>query len=451
VDSLRHEVVVWVPSASKTQPMTVADGEFWQEGFPWYPHGVNYMPSSGMALEDGDAFEYWMDPRAYDPDVIERDLARIQKLKMNMVSVFIYHRSLKSMNLLDLLVRCQRHGLKVNLSLRPGTPMDFRWEEMKEIIETYRLKMQESLFAYDLAWEPVHGTHEVRKRWDPEWVAWLKARYGSVEDAQEKWGVEMPKENDQWTNPSDVQVSTEGAWRPMVASYRQFLNELLLEKYGQARSLVQSVDPQHLVSFRMNVAGDPTVNPVHGMAYEFEGLAGAVDFLAPEGYGRIGEWDRVKDGCFTVALARLANPDLPVLWAEFGMSTWDDARHEASPKRLEEGGRFYRDFYEMILLSGANGSVCWFYPGGYRVGENSDFGILNPDGTLRPVSQAILSYASRIQGRRQLPKSADVVEVTPEDHASGIYGMYEAVKPIFWSKTGRTIPRLVKTVRPLSP
>jgi len=31
----------------------------------------------------------------------------------------------------------------------------------------------------------------------------------------------------------------------------------------------------------------------------------------------------------------------------------------------------------------------WWYPGGFRCGENSDFGIINPDGSDRPVTKVI--------------------------------------------------------------
>jgi hypothetical protein len=109
------------------------------------------MPSSGVGTEDGEYFEYWLDPQPYDPEVIERDLSDVAALGMNMISVFVYYRSLGSRNLLDLLRRCERHGLKVNLSLRPGTPMDFRWDEMRVLIVDNRLPENDTIFAYDLA------------------------------------------------------------------------------------------------------------------------------------------------------------------------------------------------------------------------------------------------------------------------------------------------------------
>ena len=40
--------------------------------------------------------------------------------------------------------------------------------------------------------------------------------------------------------------------------------------------------------------------------------------------------------------------------------------------------------YRMFIESGADGVFFWWYPGGFRLGENSDFGIINPDGTTDP-------------------------------------------------------------------
>ena len=100
---------------------------------------------------------HWVGRGAYDPEVIERDLRRIKAMNLNAVSVFIHHESLGAQHLLDLLRRCEALGLHVNQSLRPGTPMDFQWRQMKELIEYYKLAQNDTVFAYDLAWEPSHG------------------------------------------------------------------------------------------------------------------------------------------------------------------------------------------------------------------------------------------------------------------------------------------------------
>jgi hypothetical protein len=191
------------------------------------------MPSSGIGCEDGMYFEYWLDPQPYEPDIIERDLSDIQKIGFNMVSVFVYYRSIDSRNLWDLLTRCERHGLKVNLSLRPGTPMHFRWDEMRALIERYRLAACDTVFAYDLAWEPVFGRYLVRCQWDERWKQWVAARYGSVEKAEKAWGFPAPRVDGELTGPSDHQVDSDGPWRKMVLDYRRFVNGLVHEKYAK--------------------------------------------------------------------------------------------------------------------------------------------------------------------------------------------------------------------------
>jgi hypothetical protein len=52
----------------------------------------------------------------------------------------------------------------------------------------------------------------------------------------------------------------------------------------------------------------------------------------------------------------------------------------------------YENFYRMFLESGARGAAPWWLPGGYRLGERSDFGLLEPDGTARPACE-VLAWA----------------------------------------------------------
>jgi len=156
VDSLEHEVYVYQPKRVP-EYVTVESGHFKLAGQRWRAHGINYMPSSGISVEDRPFFEYWLGARSYDPEVIQRDLDHVKDLGYNAVSIFIDHQSLRSQNLLDLLRRLDLLDIKANLSLRPGTPMDFQWQKMKEIIEYYRLRDNDTVFAYDLAWEPTCG------------------------------------------------------------------------------------------------------------------------------------------------------------------------------------------------------------------------------------------------------------------------------------------------------
>ena len=437
IDELKHPLLVW-QREGKPRYITTRDGDFYlASGEKWFPYGVNYMPSSECGIEDQEYFEYWLDPKPYDPVVTERDLKRIRAMGFNNVSVFVYHRSLKSRNLLDLLIRCERNGLKVNLSLRPGTPLDFLWPEMGEIISEYRLAEMDNIFVYDLAWEPVFGNYALRKRWDAEWEKWAIERYGSIANAEADWGVPIPRAEDgSVASPSDEQAGNDGEHRVMVAAYRRFLDDLLSKAHLRAAQKVRSLDPNHLISFRMNTAGDPTVG-ASWLAYDFTGLEKSVDVMEPEGYGRIGDWDRVAPGWFTAAYSRCVAPSRPVMWAEFGRHVWSQAAMTQDPDQLEVSAQFYRDFLTMVLKSRANGAVCWFYPGGYRVNERSDYGIIDPDGTWREITEVIHEFSGPMTSEREPIDPGTIFDIDRDADARGLQGIWAAVGEEFMDATER--------------
>ena len=377
----------------------------------------------------------WVGRGAYDPAVIERDLRRVKAMNLNAVSVFIHHESLGAQHLLDFLRRCEALGLHVNQSLRPGTPMDFQWQQMKELIEYYKLAQNDTVFAYDLAWEPSHGGYgQQEQAYAGLWNQWVAKRYGSVPGAEKVWGVPAPRKETNSPSisvPPMAQLTHDGQWRKLVADYRLFLDDVLRERYSAARQLVKSVDPHHAVSFRMSCAGDP-LDWDGALPYDFYGLAGAVDVWEPEAYGRIGDWERVRAGDFTAAYARLCDARKPLVWAEMGYNAWDMNRMAPDPSKLTFEARYYADFYRMMIESGADGVFFWWYPGGFRLWENSDFGIINPDGTDLPVTKIIRDEGPRFL-KAAKPGAPDYwIAVDRDRDPRGIFGMYESAKGEFW-------------------
>jgi hypothetical protein len=168
------------------------------------------------------------------------------------------------------------------------------------------------------------------------------------------------------------------------------------------------------------------------LAYDFPYLAAAIDILEPEGYGRIGDWEKVKPGWFEFEYARWAAPHLPMMWAEAGVSAWDPSSGGCTEKSLAFQGQYYRDFYRMMTASGADGIFWWWYPGGLRVNENSDYGIYNPDGSERPATAAIRECG------RQFVESPDAkpvdtwLEIDRDARAEGVAGIYKNVGAQFW-------------------
>jgi hypothetical protein len=431
-DVVSNQAHVWRPSASK-HFVTARDGRFMLDGKRWRAHGINYMPSSGIGSEDYDYFENWTGPRAYDPTVIDRDLGHVKALGYNAVSVFTHHKDRESLNIIDLIRRCDELGLKVNLFLRPSSPRDYDFKPIREMIEDLRLAENDTVFAYDIDWEPLWGRHNERVRWDREWEAWIVERYGNIAAAEKDWGFALPRDAaGKITNPLHEHIVKDGDWRRMVAAYRRFLDTLQYQKYANARTLIRGVDPNHLVSFRMTQAGDPTCAWDDILPYDFPYLVNAVDFLAPEAYGRIGDWERVKPGWFQREYARWADPAKPMIWAEQGMSTSYLGLCVPSPSLLDKQAAFYRDFYRMMIASGADGIFSWWYAGGYRCYENSDYGIINPDGSDRPVTKVIREMGPQFINGPDLKPVDTWIEFDRDQSATGIAGAYNAVKDEFW-------------------
>jgi hypothetical protein len=311
--------------------------------------------------------------------------------------------------------------------------MDFPWDQVKETIEQNRLPENRSVYAYDLAWEPhFEGQEQRRKEHGGEWGKWIQKEYGSLDSALGKWGYSPEIVEGSPQVPSSRQWYESGPWNAMVADYAAFLNELLESRYGDARRKVRTIDKNHLVSFRMQHSGDPTYWGPTWIPYPLDGLVDAVDILEPEAYGRIGGWDRVRPGMFTAAYARAIAPNLPVFWAEMGLSCWDPNVGAATTPKQEGVAEYYRNFLKMARESYANGIAFWWFPGGYRTNENSDYGILNPDGTDRPVTRVIRENASLIENLGQRPEPDVILPMDRSWKPGGIAGTYEEVQTEFW-------------------
>lgn len=434
IDRVSNEVSIWKPKKVQKR-VTVQNGEFMLNGKRWRANGINYLAGSGIAMEDGAYTENWLGAPGYDPESVDRDLRIIRGMGFNTVSVFVNPPHVKAQNLLDFLRRLDRYGLKAHMALRPGIyfpPGEPYWPQMKETIEFYRLWEHDTILMYDVAWEPFMGYHHDRAPWDGEWEKWVVERYGSIENAERDWGYPIPRdEKGNVTNPYPSHF-IDGEWRRMVAAYRRFCDLVLYRKYSHVRNLIREIDPNALVSFRMAEAGNPTFLWHEAMPYDFPYLAIGVDVVSPEAYGRMGDWEVVKPGRFTYEYSRLSDPSKPMIWAEGGFSTWDNASMTQPKARLEFQAKFYEAFYRMLTTSGADGVLYWWYAGGFRFGENSDFGVINPDGSDRPSTKVIRRRSqSFINGPAAKPVDK-WIDIDRDKHPIGFGGVYREVKDEFW-------------------
>ena len=157
-------------------------------------------------------------------------------------------------------------------------------------------------------------------------------------------------------------------------------------------------------------------------------MSAALDTVSPESYALSDDYKSIRQGVFTNIYARYANPDNVVQWMEFGKSIWTGSNFTQNQKMRSFQGEYYRRFFEMLLTGHTAGMFCWWFAGGYRIGENSDFGILDPDGGERPVTQVLREYAPKFIGAPSLPKADRFIEIDRDLHADGLRSVYRSIE-----------------------
>lgn len=70
--------------------------------------------------------------------------------------------------------------------------------------------------------------------------------------------------------------------------------------------------------------------------------------------------------------------------------------------------------------------------GGYRLNEQSDYGIISPDGTDRPVTRVIREWGPKFLAAPKPPPPTVWIAVDRDRDARGLPGLYEAVKGEYW-------------------
>ncbi len=443
IDRIEHEVSFWEPKPESERKFVYTEnGSYMRDGERINLFGINYMPSSGMANEAGQLFEHYVSAASYDPEVFYNDLLHVKDIGFNAISIFYYVQTAEdSNNMLHLVQMCEDLGLLVDLSIRPYC-YPFSPSYSKASIETLITKLHfhenDTIVAYDIAWESTIGTYEggsftaggqMRKDLDDDWREWINVQYGSIEAAEAAWGVEAPRANGEVIGATDAMLSESAGskYTAIVAAYRRFIDDVVASRFRETADFIKTLAPDQLVSFRMQTAGSADSDPAQ-YHYDFHSLASSLDFMSPEAYA-LSIWsDNVRQGVFANLYARLAQPDSAVVWKEFGMHVWSGSNIYQSEKSLGYQAEFYRQVYEMCLEGYTAATYCWYYTPGYRVGENSDYGVLNPDGSDRPVTAVIREYAEKFANIGEMKAPDYFIAVDREEHPDTIRGMYYEIK-----------------------
>ncbi len=418
VDRITHDFGLLRSGATaKSEFVRVRGGEFvvGEKDKVWRPVGINYWPLYVSGMDPGDYSAGWLRPAYYDPREIERDLALMEQLGLNMVSIQMGDLDGVS-NLEDFLRRCGRHGIRVNGFLPGASPLGFDEARVKEFLRAAHLVTNPVLYAYDIIWEPGNWVFrgDARRRWDRDWAKWIIERYGSVADAEKDWGFRAPRNAaGRVSGPTDRQLREDGDWRVMIAAYRRFMDNLMSRKWGTAVRALRRLDPNHLISFRQ---GNTLPQD-----FTFTATPKHIDFICPEGYSIPNTEAGYDVAGFITRYVHFTTGGKPIVWSEFGTSVWDRQRMRPDPDAYGRQAAYHELFYRMVLEAGANGTAPWWWPGGYRVGERSDFGIINPDGSPRPAAELLRKYSPRIQAGGPYPEAREWLNVNRDAHPGGYW------------------------------
>ena len=416
-DTISHELgVLRTAEAEEDDFVTVRGNDFYLQGEKWYPVGINYWPLYVSGMERQDYWAGWLKPRFYDPALVERDLRLMDELGMNMVSIQLGDASCIP-NLLDFLRRCRRHRIKVIGFLSGAAPHSFDEDVVREYITKARLPRNPTLMAYDIIWEPGNWMFRAgrRDRWDDEWREWLVERYGNIEHAEEDWEFEARRRDGKVTSPSTRQMKQDGPWRRMVAAYRRFMDDLMSRLWNRARQRILSIDPNHLITNRQG-----NILP---QDFTLTATAKHVDFFCPEAYAIPHAEAGYHAAGFFNRYTHFVTRGKPIVWIEYGQSIigrtpdYAPGTREAKQKQAD----YHEMFYRIALEAGANGTAPWWWPGGYRVGEQSDYGVINPDGTPRPAGELIREYSSRLRTPRPYPAPGNWITIDRDAHPGGYW------------------------------
>jgi len=422
LDAIEHPLsLLRTEPAGRDEFVTVRGSQFQLDGQPWFMRGINYWPNT----QGGRSTVPYFQRAHYDPVTVERDLAWLESQGVNMLSgvqaphVDPPQPGSDYRDLHDFLDRCRRHHMKVFYFLRNANPFaGGSADAVIQHITAAGIKDHPAILAWELSWEPIYYAGPRNGAMDflrDDWNTWIVERYGSLAAAQHDWGHELPaaKDGQRAALPPFEWCQEHGPWDRVVAAFRRFFSDRMGEGYGTLIRRLRQFDPQHLVTFRFGACGIP--DKARFAHAHSASVAKHVDFLCPEGYNlqpaqaRPTPADDLRRGGLVTLFYRFLGREKPVVWMEFGYTVngmhtpWKTGMETVTPAELNHQRDEYTAFCGMFLESGAQGAAPWWLPGGYRVDEQSDFGLVEPDGAPRPAFAVLRQCFERLPTLQRPP------------------------------------------------
>ncbi len=445
--------IMWAPCVTArraTDYVTVENGIFRQCGRPWAPYGVFYRPVSSMVTAGPE--RDWV--AHYDPVEVETDLRLMKQMGFNTIRIMAstyYHADHPKVDwstfptpqtsykarLHDLLDRLKRHGMKAQVYVHLY-PEGGRWvlplfdfvddpvkraqslQMARKFITECDLARRPEVLAWELDWEPHVGDQDVRngRKWPGHvtpiklWNRWIVDQYGSVDAANRCWGylgpmVDTP-EGPLVSAPSDDELFGDGVWTRKSVAYRRFIEELINKRYALLRDVFREIAPHHLLTAqRICLMGKVPHN--RNLPYPVRHTTAFLDYtgytFSPHTtWGLFDEEVYRNDPIrfwsqgFGVRYNRMNKPSI---FMEFGASTYNPNLIDDVALQERIQALHYERMQEIATMFGADGALAWWWIGRRPMydgdPEVSDWGILRPDRSEKPVTEVIRAWSGRMR------------------------------------------------------
>lgn len=400
--------------------------------------GVNYWPR-------GKAMYFWRD---FDAGEVREEFAMIRELGLTHVRLFLLWESfqpspqtISSKALRDLTTVCDI-ALEQNLKLQPtfftGHMSGPNWAP-DWLLDPASKRREGELRLVNLS-RCTASPHTIFNVYTTPFVVeaeklQLRTICGELKDHPAIWAWSLGNEPDLFCQPPDA-----GTGRRWIA---------------EMAKTIKGVDPKHPVLIGLHVA-----SLWADVGLRVDHVAAETDISVMHGYSiydRLAREPLDPDyvpfmNCVTAALA-----NRPVLFEEFGLCTdhpdapskmkeidnWDGTKRKQYFASEKDGAAYYANVLPRLQKVGALGAFAWCFADYDRklwnhppcdfVEHERFFGLVRPDGSFKPMAEAVAKFAHgnpRVgpQSKRvELPVTPDEFYLDPGKHLPAMYARFGVV------------------------
>ncbi|KPA13662.1 conserved hypothetical protein, secreted [Candidatus Magnetomorum sp. HK-1] len=210
----------------------------------------------------------------------------------------------------------------------------------------------------------------------------------------------------------------------LVNAFRRFGDTHTAIRFGQTIRKIKKLDPHHLISCRQGYGGNGNDWAIPWYPLELHSTAHHFDFLGPEAYDFMIniDSDNILSGMATIeAYCRWASNGKPVVWTEAAYYS----KLDPDEIHLQEQSTFYNTFISHMLKTNSDGVLFWYWPGGSRIDEQSDYGITDENKNLRPAALTMQERAMEATTMRAISDAEVISYVNLFTSPGGFVGIYD--------------------------